>query len=198
MTKKEVAADATTSIYEHAQAFQEAFGVRDAGWFLAKAGREVDRYHAAADAESRLDALLNFSSSIIALEDWAMPSGAANEADWRGGLRSESAAHGFITLIALVAKHRRLGDGRFSHLRFETGQIQFWSEDPSANHLLEEIRRATPSARIVTVRAHIEDDQIEGYAVTVEIDGLMHEGKLIPIETVMREALSFWRMRLNL
>lgn len=111
-------------------------------------------------------------------------------------LRSESAPHAFIVLIALIAKHRSLGDGRFSRLRFETGRIQTWSEEPSAGRVLEDIARAIPSARVCGVRTHIDDDSIEGYTVTIEVDGLMNEGRLLPLEQLMCEALTFWQSRL--
>lgn len=187
--------EARAEDYDHARAFQEAFGVRDASWFLGKASRELVRYHEAADTEGRVDALLNFSNSVIALEDWALPGGVADDAAWRGELRSESPAHAFIVLIALIAKHRGLRDGRFAHLRIETGRVQMWSEDASGRRILEDIARVIPSARVVNIQTRIDDDQIEGYVVTIEAEGLMQDGRLAPLEQLMKEALSFWQAR---
>ncbi|MEZ5443196.1 MAG: hypothetical protein R3F15_17110 [Lysobacterales bacterium] len=185
-----------TANYDHTVAFQEALGIRDATWILGKADRELERYHSAADVDSRLDALLNFCSSVIALEDWALPEG-ADEATWRASLRSESTAHAFVVLIALIAKHRRLRDGRFSRLRFEAGRIEVWSEEPTPNSILQYISDAMPSAEVVSVRTNIDDDEIAGYSVTIDLHGLTREGRLIPLETVMREALESWRERLT-
>lgn len=187
----------TAPVYDHTASFQEAFGVYDAAWFIRKAERELGRYHAASDSEGRVDSLLNFSSSIIALEDWALPREGENEADWRGALRSESAAHSFIVLIALVAKHRRIGDKRFSGLRFDRGRIQVWTEDPTPERTLEQIRRVTPSARVAGVRTELDDDQIVGYQVAVEVDGLSHGGALVPLERVMQDAMAFWKARID-
>jgi len=182
--------------YDHTDAFGAAFRISDARWFLAKASRELARYYAAKELEDRTDNLLNFANSVIALEDWAHPNDVENEGDWRGALRSQSPAHAFMALIALVAKHRRLNDGRFSKLRIENGEIQFWTEDPTPDSLMNDLQRVVPSARIKTIRTHIDDDQIEGYTVIIDVVGLMHEGKLLPVDAVMMQALDFWQARL--
>jgi hypothetical protein len=183
--------------YDHTASFQEAFGVYDAAWFLKKAERELGRYHAATDREGRVDALLNFSSSIIALEDWDLLGKEENEADWRGHLRSDSSPHAFIVLIALVAKHRRLGDRRFSELRFEKGGLRIWTDSATPDQALREIERLIPSARVVSVQTEVDDDTIVGYTVTVDFEGFAHGGDLMPLEKVMREALTFWNGRLE-
>jgi len=181
---------------DHTQAFQVAFGVEDAHWILGKAARELTRYHAAQDTDSRVDHLLNFASSLIALEDWTLPTDAADEGAWRGALRAESASHAFIVLIALIAKHRRLRDGRFPKVRIENGQLRAWTEDPTPVRLLESLRRVVPSATLRSIRTHIDDDQIEGYTVTVDVNGLVQGGRLVPLEQVMNDALAFWELRL--
>jgi hypothetical protein len=56
------------SAYDHTEAVEEAFVARDAKWFLGRAERELARYNAATDADNRVDSLLNFASSLIALE----------------------------------------------------------------------------------------------------------------------------------
>jgi len=186
------APDRDDKSYDHNDAFSAAFGINDARWFLAKAGRELARYHAAKDLEDRTDNLLNFANSVIALEDWALPNDVENESGWRGELRCQSPAHAFMALIALVAKHRRVNDGRFSKLRIKNGQIQFWTEEPVRDSLMNDLQHVVPSARIKTIRTHIDDDQIEGYTVIVDVAGLMHEGKLLPVDAVMMQALDFW------
>lgn len=182
--------------YDHTEAFAAAFGISGAGWFLAKAGREMARYHAAEELKDRTDNLLNFANCVIALEDWTLPHDVQNRSDWRGDLRSQSPAHAFMALIALVAKHRRVNDGRFSKLRIENGLIQFWTEEPTPDSLMDDLQRVVPSARIKTITTHIDDDLIEGYTVIVEVVGVMHEGKLLPVEDVMMQALDFWEERL--
>lgn len=191
------APDCDDNGYDHTDAFGAAFGISDARWFLAKAGRELARFHAAKDLEDRTDNLLNFANSVIALEDWALPNDVENEGDWRGELRCQSPAHAFMALIALVAKHRRVNDGRFSKLRIENGQIQFWTEEPTPAPLMNDLQRVVPSASIRTIRTHIDDDQIEGYTVTIDVVGLMHEGKLLPVDAVMMQAFDFWEGRLH-
>ena len=73
-----------------------------------------------------------------------------------------------------------------------------WSEDASGQRVLEDIARVIPSARVVNVRTQIDDDQIEGYVVTIEAEGLMQDGRLAHIEQLMNEALWFWQARLAL
>jgi hypothetical protein len=182
--------------YDHTQAFQEAFGARDAKWFLGKASRELAKYHEAKDTESRVDSLLNFASSLIALEDWSLPQNVNDEAAWRGGIRSESPAHAFIALIALVAKHRQLKDGRFSSLRLENGQIHAWTEEATPTSLIEHLSRTLPSSKVKAVQTRVDDDEIAGYVVILEVDGLKHNGTFVPLEDVMRHALKFWEERL--
>lgn len=182
--------------YDHTRAFQEAFGVHDARWHLGKAARELARYHAADTTEARVDSLLNFATSLIALEDWSLPENVKDEAAWRGGIRSESPSHAFIALIALVAKHRHLGDGQFSRLRFENGQIHAWTEEARPTNLIEHLSRSLPSSQIRAVQTQVDDDEITGYVVIFEVDGLRHEGTFKPLEEVMKDALSFWERRL--
>ena len=54
--------------YDHTQAFQAAFGIREARWFWDKAGRELARCDTAENADIKVDCMLNFARSLIALE----------------------------------------------------------------------------------------------------------------------------------
>lgn len=151
--------------YDHTKAFQDAFGAQDAKWFLEKAARELKRYHEATTVEHQVDAALNFAGSLIALEDWSIPEDVKDEAGWRGKIRSKSSAHGLIALIALIAKHRRLKDRRFSNLRLENGEVHAWTEDATPDGLIEHLTRHIPRSKVKAVQTKLDDDEIVGYVV---------------------------------
>ena len=181
--------------YDHAQAFQALLGIRDANWFLEKARRELGRYDAAGDdVAARTDALLNYAHSLIALEDWTQPGGDIPATEWRHRHRSASPAYGLMCLVALLAKHRSLREGRLPNLRIEqTDELHVWSEDARPGDTIEVLQIAMPEAVVRTVRTHVEDDEIVGYTIVLGIPGLRVNGVTMTIPTVMKVAWHYWQ-----
>jgi hypothetical protein len=183
--------------YNHTAAFTAAFGAVDGRWFLAKAERELVRYRAAGQSdEDRVDALLNYAASLIALEDWTYPAGDVSPGDWRARHRQQCPEHMLLALIALVAKHRALGDRRMRRVMLtSTDHIVVWTEDAVPTSTIAWLEESLPGATF-HIRTVVEDDEILGYEIRVDILALKLDGHSMPVPTILDRALAYWHEQL--
>lgn len=114
-------------------------------------------------------------------------------ADWRERHRSASPAYGLMLVVALIAKHRHLKDGRLARFRLEaTDRLEVWTETAQPDEAIEVLRLEMPQARVVGVRTHMQDDEIVGYVIVLEIPGLRLGQAALPLPTVMKVAFHYW------
>lgn len=178
---------------DHVDAFNSVLGVDGPGWFLRKAERELRRYDQAANEEERADALINFSATLISLEDWTFGTGDDSAASaWRAHHRDSSPEHQVVALIALVAKHRLLRERRFARLRLDPGAgIKLWTEEATPGALIESLERQMPNLP-VSVRTVIDDDEIVGYELSVSVPALRVGDYHVAIPRILQIALDYW------
>lgn len=183
---------------DHVDQFAKIFGIQDVTWYVGKAEREMARYSDSKSDQDRTDALLNFSATILGFEDWTSNLQKKSPSEWKSELRDASNAHTLFALIALVAKHRVLSDGRFRDLTIRgDGQIGFYVENSSPEEIIEWVRKEWPQAKIVSVRTHVDDDCITAFSVLVDAVGIGLDHRVEPIDELMAAALKFWKEKLQ-
>jgi hypothetical protein len=184
--------------YNHIDAFAKVFGITDGSFFIEKAARDLARYEQTdAKDEDRLDALLDFAAAIVSLEDWTFPGAPTTEDAWKSGHRNASAEHALLVLIALVAKHRTVRDGRFSKLELiGIDELRTWTEDATPNAVLAWFGANIPSAKTKSIITQIEDDEIVGYEITFDLPQLKVGEKPRPVQDILKSALEYWRGQL--
>ena len=81
-------------------------------------------------------------------------------------------------------------------MRIENGEIHVWTEEPTPDSARAYLSHAFPSARIKAIRTKIGDDEIEGYTLIAEVDGLRHRGSFMALKDIIKIAIAFWEQRL--